>query len=177
MPALEPFAERAFSVLSPSIKSKIVAAPYPALGDGPLYKDLAATLNELTQNPAASLTQAVGDIDPKRNSEWISGLWLLAGDIDRSHTLSQDISNREGSFLHAIMHRREGDFSNAKYWFNRVGKHPVLDQLQDLSHGQYSDGCDFVDRVARVVRKQDDQRETYEKLQWMEWQSLMVFCL
>lgn len=183
MPALEPFAEQAFAVLDPSIKSKIIAAPYPGLGDGPLYDELAATLKKLTQNPAQCLLQEIGDIAPKRWDEWVSGLWLLAGDIDRSHTLSQDITNHEGSFLHAIMHRREGDFSNAKYWFNRVGQHPVIDQLQELTNGEYNDGCDFVDCVARVLRKPNDQREAsekrqrYEKLQWIEWQSLMVYCL
>ncbi len=183
MPALEPFAEQAFAVLTPSIKSKIVAAPYPGLGDGPFYNELAATLKEFTRNHAAFLLHEIGDIDPKRTNEWISGLWLLAGDIDRSHTLSQDIINREGSFLHAMMHRREGDFSNAKYWFNRVGKHPVIDQLQELTNGEYSDGCDFVDHVARVVRAQNgeseanEERQRCEKLQWIEWQSLMVFCL
>ncbi len=177
MPSLEPFAEQAFSILTPSIKSMILAAPYPGLGEGPLYNELIATLNELTQNPDEFTIQEIGDIAPKRADEWVSGLWLLAGDIDRSHTLSQDITNAEGSFLHAIMHRREGDFGNAKYWFNRVGKHPVLNQLQELTHGAYSSGCDFVDGVARVVGKQADQREPYEKLQWIEWQSLMVHCL
>jgi hypothetical protein len=53
----------------------------------------------------------------------------LAGDIERSHSISQNIENLEGSFLHGMMHRREGDFSNAKYWFRRVGNHPVIEQL------------------------------------------------
>src|SRR6266513_1791611 len=43
--------------------------------------------------------------------------------LDESHTLSQNIDTADGSFLHGIMHRREPDYSNAKYWFQRVGKH------------------------------------------------------
>ena len=46
-----------------------------------------------------------------------SGLWLLHNYLDESHQISQEISSATGSFWHGIMHRREADFSNAKYWF------------------------------------------------------------
>ena len=36
-----------------------------------------------------------------------------------SHTISQSIETPSGNYWHAIMHRREGDYSNAKYWFRR----------------------------------------------------------
>jgi hypothetical protein len=177
MPALEPFAEQAFAVLNESLKSKILNAPFPGLGDGPLYGELAVMLDGFARNRQDSILSSVGDVNANRVDEWISGLWLLAGDIDRSHTLSQDIQNREGSFLHAIMHRREGDFSNAKYWFNRVGKHAVLDQIQELTAGQYRSGSDFVDLVAKAVRAPNNTKEDLEKIQWIEWQALLVHCL
>ena len=59
----------------------------------------------------------------------IAGVWLLHDFLDESHTISQGIDTPSGSFWHAIMHRREGDFSNAKYWFRHVGRHPVFDAL------------------------------------------------
>lgn len=44
---------------------------------------------------------------------------------DAAHAIAQDDPSSEGSFLHAILHRREPDPSNAQYWIRRVGRHPV----------------------------------------------------
>jgi hypothetical protein len=59
----------------------------------------------------------------------IAGVWLLQDFLDESHTISQDVETTSGSFWHGVMHRREGDFSNAKYWFRRVGAHEVFNEL------------------------------------------------
>lgn len=44
---------------------------------------------------------------------------------DAAHAIVQDDTSAEGSFLHAILHRREPDPANAGYWFRRVGNHPA----------------------------------------------------
>ena len=58
-----------------------------------------------------------------------SALLLWNDDLDASHTLSQGLPDRFGSWLHGTMHRREGDFSNSKYWFRKVGAHAGFAQM------------------------------------------------
>lgn len=60
-----------------------------------------------------------------------SGLHLWNDSLDVSHSLSQQVHNRTGSYWHAIMHRMEPDYSNSKYWFRQVGSHPVYELLRE----------------------------------------------
>ena len=62
----------------------------------------------------------------------VSALWLWHDFLDESHKISQDIDTAEGSYWHAIMHRRELDYGNAKYWFHRVQRHPIFEPLARL---------------------------------------------
>src|SRR3989440_7195617 len=59
----------------------------------------------------------------------LAGLWLWHDWLDESHHISQSLNSASGSFWHAIMHRREGDFSNSKYWYARCQNHPILRPL------------------------------------------------
>jgi hypothetical protein len=59
-----------------------------------------------------------------------AGLLLWNGSLDASHRFSQRLETPLGSYWHGIMHRMEGDYWNANYWFARVGKHPIHGPLQ-----------------------------------------------
>ena len=59
----------------------------------------------------------------------LSGLVLMSGCWEASHMLSQDDPSSEGSYWHAIAHRMEPDSANSKYWFGRVGRHPIFEKL------------------------------------------------
>jgi hypothetical protein len=63
-----------------------------------------------------------------------AGLFQWHDFLDESHQLSQSIEgegeNRLGDYWHAIMHRREPDCSNAKYWFRQIGNQPIFSRLR-----------------------------------------------
>ena len=63
----------------------------------------------------------------------LAGLWLYHDFLDESHAISQELHTPTGSFWHGIMQRREEDYENAKYWFRRVGRHPVFGPLRDAA--------------------------------------------
>ena len=44
------------------------------------------------------------------------------GNWEASHNIAQDINSPDGSWVHAYLHRKEGDISNASYWYRKAGK-------------------------------------------------------
>src|SRR2546429_286802 len=97
----------------------------PDLGPGPRSSVLPLTaLNEKLDEYFS------GSALPSSVHEPIRAAILLWHDhLDASHRIAQDLPGADGSYLHAIMHRREPDYGNAKYWFHRVGKHPCFPEL------------------------------------------------
>src|ERR1700760_1124688 len=60
----------------------------------------------------------------------LAALWYAGkGDWEQAHTIAQDIPTREGAWVHAWLHRQEGDQWNANYWYNRAGKRPPAPSL------------------------------------------------
>lgn len=106
-------------------------------------------------------------------------MWLLHDFLDESHTISQEIDTRDGSFWHAIMHRREPDPSNSKYWWRRVGSHPVLDELREQAPAigyAFTTPEAFVDRCERVRGTNTPDEELARRVQLLEWQLLFDWC-
>jgi hypothetical protein len=63
-------------------------------------------------------------------------LWHDAhGDWDAAHQVAQDIPDPVGAWVHAYLHRKEGDLGNAGYWYRRAGKPESKDAL-DVEWGQ-----------------------------------------
>jgi hypothetical protein len=61
----------------------------------------------------------------------LAGLWWAAkGDWDTSHKIVQDDESREAAWVHAYLHRVEGDLPNASYWYRTAGQ-PVASGALD----------------------------------------------
>ena len=57
-------------------------------------------------------------------------LWHDArGDWEKAHTLAQDVDDASGAWVHAYLHRKEGDLSNAAYWYRRANQPIATDAL------------------------------------------------
>lgn len=103
-----------------------------------------------------------------------SGLYLYFSALDESHGISQRISTATGSYWHGIMHRQEGDWSNAKYWFRRVGSHPVYADIESET-GESWDPFQFVDDCSAASSGHGGRARSL-KLQMLEWNLLMRHC-
>lgn len=71
--------------------------------------------------------------DPRAFALVRGGLLYALDDLDGCHKFFQDDSSDLGSYWHGMMHRREGDFDNARYWFRRAGTLPFFDTLHHES--------------------------------------------
>lgn len=53
------------------------------------------------------------------------------GDWDRAHEMAQGVDDVDGAWVHAYLHRREGDIGNAGYWYRRAGRRAATEPLDD----------------------------------------------
>jgi len=60
---------------------------------------------------------------PASVSDELKGLWWDGkGNWDKSHETVQDLETSDAAWVHAYLHRKEGDLWNADYWYRRAGK-------------------------------------------------------
>lgn len=125
-----------------------------------------------------------------------AGLWLHFDFLDESHAISQeDEGAPDRDFWHAIMHRREPDYDNAKYWFRRVGQYPIYEMLHAAARELTSqsplatdkataflrtqsswDPYRFVDLCAAVAAGRSKSERLCQEIQRREWELLFDFC-
>jgi hypothetical protein len=68
---------------------------------------------------------------PSSLSTPLRALWLDAkGDWKRAHALVDDPEDAVESRVHAYLHRKEGDQSNARYWYSHAGVKPITTSLE-----------------------------------------------
>jgi hypothetical protein len=63
----------------------------------------------------------ITSVSPPSVSPALIALWHDArGDWDAAHHVAQDVEDETGAWVHAYLHRKEGDLSNASYWYHRA---------------------------------------------------------
>ncbi len=68
---------------------------------------------------------------PANCSAALAGLWWDAkGDWAKAHEIAQDVDGADGAWVHAYLHRKEGDVGNAGYWYRRAGKRVATGDLR-----------------------------------------------
>lgn len=162
----------------------------PVLGPGSADEAMRPSLAALTVKKIFGGHEIV-DGDAARCC--LSALWLWHDFLDESHTISQEIHTALGSYWHGIMHRREPDYGNAKYWFHRVPRHAIfeplaaaarelaakaeLDEPAKFLMGQASwDPFRFVDLCEAVARGRSKCEPLAREIARAEWELLFEDC-
>ena len=97
-----------------------------------------------------------------------SGLLLWNDALDESHNISQGLGDQTGSYWHGIMHRREPDYPNSKYWFGRVGTHPIFPVLRERAlelFQETSNPSEALVEIGRTIKAQD----AWDAYQFIDW--------
>jgi len=182
-------AECDVSKYGPVFAELIDAAELPPLDGGTNHAASNPDVRALTTDSAFP---GSGLADREMAEACVSGALLLYGDLDRSHRISQGIDTPTGSFWHGIMHRREGDFRNAKHWFRRTGKHPAFEDVAKaaadtidsaggdsrfakLRAGEDWDPFAFVDLSASEVGSGSEAESLCREIQMAEWRVLFDY--
>jgi hypothetical protein len=129
-------------------------------GCGPLVDSLRAL-------PASTLAGGKPVRSPSELELVRGGLLYALDALAPAHAIFQENHSAAGSYWHGMLHRREGDFGNACYWFRQAGSFPALDALPDFDPAAFTMECS---------RARGPVPELVEH-QRREWAALMLFCL
>lgn len=82
-----------------------------------------------------SLTMTVAEFRAADGEEFTGALlalwWEARGDWQRAHEIAQDVPGADGAWVHAYLHRKEGDSGNAAYWYRRAVREVASGDLRD----------------------------------------------
>ena len=75
--------------------------------------------------------QTLSATSPPSLPPLLRALWHDAqGDWEAAHAIAQDVGDADGAWVHAYLHRKEGDLSNARYWYRQAGQETATDTLE-----------------------------------------------
>ena len=138
--------------MTPDLKQLLDTPEPPELGPGPRK-------GVLPEKALNEQLQSIGASDLLR-----AAVFVWHDHLDAAHKIVQNIETSDGSYIHAIIHRREPDYSNSKYWFHRVGNHPCFAELsarlnQKWDAFAFVDACERRDAKAEVELRKNQALE------------------
>ena len=73
----------------------------------------------------------LGDSEPPAVAPLVRAMWHAArGNWDEAHRIAQDINDHYGAWVHAHLHRLEGDLGNARYWYGHAAQPEATDSIE-----------------------------------------------
>ncbi len=112
------------------------------------------------------------------------GLFYALDAMDDAHAIFQDANGDVGSYWHGMMHRREGDFENARYWFRRAGVLPIFGAMHGAACEHSSlmarqsswDPYVFTGQCEQARFGDTDSLKELSALQRVEFDALFDYC-
>jgi hypothetical protein len=169
-------------------------AAYAMLAGLWLWHDGLSECHEIVQKSPEDLLAAALNLHskPSKTSPKVPSVQNVGNDKPRHPEDLREMASTL-AYWHAIMHRREGNFSNSKYWYARAAGHPALATLAGLAVPMVNampadrlllrmvargfDPNALVDLVEEVYEREDDPRRgAAVQLQQLEWRALFDFC-
>ena len=160
----------------------------------PRVVPLRAKRSGATSQEGADLARLIAESEVPADSLVAALLWLRIGIIEPAHEIVQDDSTQNGSYLHGVVHRLEGDFWNAKYWFRhakdkrwmqllsnavvqRVAQNGLLDiatELKVIHQGAFLP-TEFVsahEHLSSSSRSNTEHEDAVGRIACLEWECL-----
>jgi len=138
----------------------------------------------------AQLSREILDADLGTESDMTravrAGLLLWNDDLENAHPIVQAPETPINNFWHAILHRREGDFSNSQYWWRRTGSHPAFADIYNALKSTPGFGRTFPallkdetwqpTEFVRLCENANSDDETLREIQVIETETLLNWC-
>ena len=149
--------------------------------EAPLDSDLVRRLRETGDDVLAGEKVLA---DPTMFALVRGGLFYALDALPEAHTIFQDASGDCSSYWHGMLHRREGDFDNARYWFRRAGVLPFFAEAHRAAcaHSEIMarqsnwDPYLFTGQCEQARFGDDDLTGEMQALQRVEFDAIFDYC-
>ena len=153
----------------------------PLIPKGPLDSDLVRSLAATGDDVLA------GERIPADTTLFAlvrGGLFYALDALPEAHAIFQEAKDDPGAYWHGMLHRREGDFDNARYWFRRAGVLPFFSEMHraacahsgTMARQSNWDPYLFTGQCEQVRFGADDLTGEMQALQRVEFEAIFDYC-